>query len=277
MLIADLSQKIVLKAKSFSGLLAFLESLHLAADKLNAWAAEQSRTTRKNAWIIDKNVFLSQVRIVAERFHGINRDADQFLPWLKLAATMEATPGGKNATLSLLQHLLVPEIGLRELASLPTVLEATVLRHTESTAGDPESRSQGPSLQQDELVSLIREGSQAAASLLERLTMIREQCEAAAFKMDFRFLYNSRRKLFSIGYNVDIGKLDRGHYDLLCSECRIASSDPVLLTRLVLNGGRLQVDRPSRRHFIEVHPGSATGGQQASGRNQDQRNRTHHR
>ena len=223
MLIADLSQKIVLKAKSFSGLLAFLESLHLAADKLNAWAAEQSRTTRKNAWIIDKNVFLSQVRIVAERFHGINRDADQFLPWLKLAATMEATPGGKNATLSLLQHLLVPEIGLRELASLPTVLEATVLRHTESTAGDPESRSQGPSLQQDELVSLIREGSQAAASLLERLTMIREQCEAAAFKMDFRFLYNSRRKLFSIGYNVDIGKLDRGHYDLLCSECRIAS------------------------------------------------------
>ena len=42
-------------------------------------------------------------------------------------------------------------------------------------------------------------------------------------RMDFTFLYNTQRKLFSIGYNVDQGKSDQSHYDLLASEARLAS------------------------------------------------------
>ena len=41
--------------------------------------------------------------------------------------------------------------------------------------------------------------------------------------MDFRFLYNDRRDVFHIGYNVDSGTLDNSYYDLLASEARIAS------------------------------------------------------
>jgi cyclic beta-1,2-glucan synthetase len=42
-------------------------------------------------------------------------------------------------------------------------------------------------------------------------------------QVDFSFLYNSRRKLFSIGYWVDDRRLDPCYYDLLASEARFAS------------------------------------------------------
>ena len=40
--------------------------------------------------------------------------------------------------------------------------------------------------------------------------------------MDFSFLYEHRKKLLSIGYNVDERRLDAGCYDLLASEARLA-------------------------------------------------------
>ena len=41
--------------------------------------------------------------------------------------------------------------------------------------------------------------------------------------MDFGFLYDKRRELFSIGYNVDERRLDASYYDLLASEARLTS------------------------------------------------------
>ncbi len=42
-------------------------------------------------------------------------------------------------------------------------------------------------------------------------------------EMDFSFLYQKERGLFSIGYNLDIAQYDKSTYDLLASEARIAS------------------------------------------------------
>jgi cyclic beta-1,2-glucan synthetase len=41
--------------------------------------------------------------------------------------------------------------------------------------------------------------------------------------MEFDFLFDPVRKLFSIGFRVADGRLDSGHYDLLASEARLAS------------------------------------------------------
>jgi len=41
--------------------------------------------------------------------------------------------------------------------------------------------------------------------------------------MDMRFLYEPRRKLFTIGYNVSMNRLDGSNYDLLASEARLGS------------------------------------------------------
>lgn len=45
----------------------------------------------------------------------------------------------------------------------------------------------------------------------------------AALAMDFRFLYDTGRALFSIGWRVDSSELDGSYYDLLASEARLAS------------------------------------------------------
>jgi cellobiose phosphorylase len=42
-------------------------------------------------------------------------------------------------------------------------------------------------------------------------------------EMDFRFLFDPERRLFSIGYNATEGRLDSSYYDALASEARLAS------------------------------------------------------
>ncbi|MGQ0712552.1 MAG: GH36-type glycosyl hydrolase domain-containing protein [Gemmatimonadaceae bacterium] len=56
-----------------------------------------------------------------------------------------------------------------------------------------------------------------------RLGVIAGRAHDYAMEMDFRFLFDERRKLFSIGYDVARGGLDNSFYDLLASEARLAS------------------------------------------------------
>ena len=59
--------------------------------------------------------------------------------------------------------------------------------------------------------------------LIERLTAIAVQARQLFDDMDFTFLFDPRRKLFSIGYRVADAALDESYYDLLASEARLAS------------------------------------------------------
>jgi cyclic beta-1,2-glucan synthetase len=63
----------------------------------------------------------------------------------------------------------------------------------------------------------------AAESLLIGLDNLSTQAESDFRVMDFRFLFDSHRQVFHIGYNVESGALDGNYYDLLASEARIAS------------------------------------------------------
>ena len=61
----------------------------------------------------------------------------------------------------------------------------------------------------------------------ERGAALAGRAEAFAEEMDFRFLYDKDRRIFSIGYRLaDLegpGRLDSSYYDLLASEARLAS------------------------------------------------------
>ncbi len=63
----------------------------------------------------------------------------------------------------------------------------------------------------------------AANALGHRLTAVALGAERLALAMDFRFLYDPSRKLFSIGFRAADGTLDPSCYDLLASEARLAS------------------------------------------------------
>ncbi|MGQ0619825.1 MAG: GH36-type glycosyl hydrolase domain-containing protein [Panacagrimonas sp.] len=56
-------------------------------------------------------------------------------------------------------------------------------------------------------------------AVLERLAL---QCRELA-RMEYRFLYDRSRHLLHIGYHVEEGRLDPGHYDLLASEARLCN------------------------------------------------------
>src|SRR5256886_9463087 len=56
-----------------------------------------------------------------------------------------------------------------------------------------------------------------------RLAKIAETCQRIVDEMDFKFLLDPERKVFTIGYNVTEGRHDNSFYDLLASEARLAS------------------------------------------------------
>ncbi len=63
----------------------------------------------------------------------------------------------------------------------------------------------------------------APAELTADLNEIAGLCQRLAGDMDFSFLYQPRKKVLSVGYNVAQERLEESSYDLLASESRIAS------------------------------------------------------
>ena len=74
-----------------------------------------------------------------------------------------------------------------------------------------------------QLAEALQSARLAAGSLLIGYQRISQRCEALVQAMDFSFLFDRRRQVFHIGFNLDAGKLDDNHYDLLASEARLAS------------------------------------------------------
>ena len=65
--------------------------------------------------------------------------------------------------------------------------------------------------------------SDGPEDLVRRLEGLAEQAERYVTEMDFAFLFDASRKLFSIGYVPATNSLDGSFYDLLASEARLAS------------------------------------------------------
>jgi cyclic beta-1,2-glucan synthetase len=65
--------------------------------------------------------------------------------------------------------------------------------------------------------------SPASAQLMKRLEVVAERAYDYAMEMDFKFLFDTDRKLFAIGFQQSTHSLDGSYYDLLASEARLAS------------------------------------------------------
>jgi len=72
------------------------------------------------------------------------------------------------------------------------------------------------------LARRARRAAAAGATELRRITRAQDLCRQFC-AMDFRFLYDSRRKLLAIGYDASRRRCDEGCYDLLPSEARMTS------------------------------------------------------
>jgi len=73
------------------------------------------------------------------------------------------------------------------------------------------------------LLGILPEARSRAVDLIKDLNQIADTAEMLADEMSFHFLADSRRKLLSIGLDVESEKLSAACYDLLASESRIAA------------------------------------------------------
>jgi cyclic beta-1,2-glucan synthetase len=96
-----------------------------------------------------------------------------------------------------------------------------VLAWASSVRGCVESHARD--LETAPLLEGLEASRNAETALGHRLSAIALRAEGMVQAMDFRFLFDSSRKLFSIGYRVADGALDPSCYDLLASEARLGS------------------------------------------------------
>jgi cyclic beta-1,2-glucan synthetase len=72
------------------------------------------------------------------------------------------------------------------------------------------------------LRSALSRSAALSEAALSRLSGLAHRSDSLAKEMDFKFLYNPKKKLLSIGYEVEENRVSPYYYDLLASEARAA-------------------------------------------------------
>jgi cellobiose phosphorylase len=131
----------------------------------------------------------------------LKRDCEAHLAELRFVAPWLALPVVANSDaefVQLDQTRTLREISLLEQSSVPLADRTDAFARCRREAGDH------------------------ARERLLALEALAKQCEEFA-AMDFAFLFNPARDLFSTGFNVTERRFDSGFYDLLASEARLCS------------------------------------------------------
>lgn len=162
-------------------------------------------------------------------------DLRQLVPWIPLLAELnqkvrsepgrpapspatesEAPEKSMRAQLASLEKIQT----LSQLAALDTSLENSL---AEVLAPMPAGPIQNwPEQWLRDLLQAVHEASQNARARIEALESLARQAVSLA-EMDFGFLFDKHRELFTIGYNVTERRQDASFYDLLASESRLGS------------------------------------------------------
>jgi cyclic beta-1,2-glucan synthetase len=117
---------------------------------------------------------------------------------------------------------------LERLEKIPTLQEIVGFHQwlgeiLEKQTAAPSGTKETPALRQLRwLLPAIQQASQRAEERIRILEELKRQI-AALSNMDFSFLFDTARELFTIGYNVTERRRDPSFYDLLASEARLGS------------------------------------------------------
>ncbi|MEY2428263.1 MAG: cyclic beta,2-glucan synthetase, partial [Verrucomicrobiota bacterium] len=235
--LAKLDAELEQAPASLSGAFALLERATKQAPEIAASVSNEKEEIKRWAETLKRNCEeqLEELRWLA--------------PWLELAGAKSEI---RNPKSEMSQRLLTTGVGettkrtplpnplpsgrgegedqleekLAELDRGPTLGEVATLDETFGPL--IEAASQEKQTQLTELARCLHEASEHARERLLALeTLARRSDEMAG--MDFTFLFDSARDLFSIGFNVAEHRRDASFYDLLASEARLGSYVAVAL------------------------------------------------
>ena len=154
------------------------------------------------------------------------RDAEVLIPWLRLDSKQIAGIAER------LREQATEWVAIEALLhSVPTLADAPdrfdAALHDISVLRERLSNDSVPNRESlewiDALTNAIRDSATDAVALVHRLSDLTQAAESMSRAMDFSFLFDNKRKLFSIGYRAADGSLDPNCYDLLASEARLTS------------------------------------------------------
>jgi len=138
------------------------------------------------------------------------RDLDTLVPWARYAAA---------GTLSLrgIVGLTMPPLGDAARAATTLAAQLAAPEH----AGNADATTHPGDL--TDAATTLANASAACEALVARVEAVAVRAREFVNAMDFRVLFDPRRKLFAIGLRVGDNTLDSGLYDLLASEARLTS------------------------------------------------------
>ncbi|HVB56534.1 MAG TPA: glucoamylase family protein [Candidatus Acidoferrales bacterium] len=190
---------------------------HTAADIAHAFAQE-----RADAADSELRIWSEAIQDCVESHF---RDAQILIPWTRLdakeSAAMFKDPQGISGWLG----GEIPFQNVPRLSEAPEYFEGAERRliALRERILSEESPSLPVLARIDALADALRKSGAEAAVLIRRVTALAQTAQDMFHAMDFSFLFDEMRKLFSIGYRVTDGTLDDACYDLLASEARLTS------------------------------------------------------
>jgi cyclic beta-1,2-glucan synthetase len=164
--------------------------------------------------------------LMQHSLQDMQRSLDLFAPWLGLLETAPAefmqTPAWQEFRECL--PVALPPLGQAEAVygRIRTALKHCKAQFQEQ-ANPVHAWNDAAQAWCQELDDRLASARLTVVPLLIGFRDLAWQANAAVSAMDFRFLFDERRQVFHIGYNVSSERLDPSYYDLLASEARIAS------------------------------------------------------
>ena len=157
-------------------------------------------------------------RLLSERIGAAIGELYRLAPWLQPQLEPELRVNLRDPSLAPL---------FKELSAVPALSEmnATYERIRDrliERLGSSEPLYPALRAALGELFHRLLDASSYASDLVQRIEGVARDASRFFEEMDFRFLFDPRRKLLRIGYDIDNAKADESCYDLLASEARTA-------------------------------------------------------
>lgn len=182
------------------------QQLSLCADALqdlaSAHAAERGDS--------DESEVLVWAGLLRDDIRSHLRDVNTLMPWIHCSEQLDSDSA-------------LAEAALHQPLRLDTPLGELSACYAQGIAELDIAQQPLLSADQQQRAALFRGAAEQATACSQRLKQMAAQLDSLFDEMDFRFLYDSNRHMFAIGYRVAEGSIDPSYYDLLASEARLSS------------------------------------------------------
>jgi cyclic beta-1,2-glucan synthetase len=153
-----------------------------------------------------------------ERMDGALDQLYRLAPWLGPGIEPELRLNIRDASLAPLLADLCPIPALGDLPDLYDRIRASLINRLE----DAQSLYPALRLALEDLLGRLATARTCALGLIQDLQSLAEHSARLFDEMDFRFLFDTKRKLLRVGYDIGAQQEAESYYDLLASEARSA-------------------------------------------------------